>query len=117
MSWDAARLVGALEELILVESVALRAENAVAAAQAGSRASPLIAALAEADRAGEIPGELRGRLRAIAERRQQNQICLAELKARRLPQLERLRATRRRLNGIAPAYGDKKRKTTFAARV
>jgi hypothetical protein len=117
MSAAAVRLVGALDELIAAEAVALRAADVHSALAAQRRASPLIVALAEIARAEGIPASLSARLRAITERRQQNQICVAEMKARRQPQIERLRLTRRRLSGILPAYGKVKPRSRFAATV
>jgi len=109
------RLVGALEELILAETLALQAQDAVTAAQVQSRAAPLITALADLRQAGQLSLNLLDRLHEVAARRQQNQVYLAAMKARLLPELERLRIARRRLNGVRPVYGPRKRKSTLFA--
>ncbi len=109
------RLVAALEKLILAETLALQAEDVATAAQVQNRAAPLIAALAELRQAGELSAALQPRLHEVAARRQQNQVHLAAMKARLLPELERLQASRRRLNGVRPLYGPRKRKTTLHA--
>jgi len=110
------RLVAALEELIRAETLALRAGDVATASQAQRRAAPVITVLAELQAAGQLPSDLQPRLHEVAARRQQNQVHLAAMKAQLLPKLERVRAERRRLNGIRPLYGKSKRKTTLWAR-
>ena len=109
------RLVGALEELILAETLALQAQDVATAAQVQNQAAPLIAALAELRQAGVLSATLLDRLHEVAARRQQNQVYVAAMKARLLPELERLRIARRRLNGVRPVYGSRKRKSTVFA--
>lgn len=109
------RLVDALEELILAETLALQAQDVATAAQVQSRAAPLISALAELRQAGELSVKLLPRLHDVAARRQQNQVYVAAMRARLTPELERLRIARRRLNGVAPVYGSRKRRTTVFA--
>jgi hypothetical protein len=109
------RLVAALEELILAETLALQAGDVATATQAQGRAAPLIAALAEVRQAGELSGDLIPRLREVAARRQQNQIHLAAMKDRLRPELERLQVARRGINGVRTVYGVRKRKTTLQA--
>jgi len=113
----AVRLVAALEELITAETLALRAGDVRTAALMQRRAAPLITALDELRQTVGLPIELMPRLRDIAARRQQNQVCVAAMKARLLPELERVRIARRRLvTGVAPAYRRPRRKTTVFAR-
>jgi hypothetical protein len=109
------RLVGALEELILAETLALRAQDVARAVQAQRRAAPLITALAGLQQAGQLAADLLPRLHEVAARRQQNQMHVAAMKARLLPELERLQTARRRLNIVRPVYGPRKRRTTLQA--
>jgi len=115
MIHEAVRLVAALDGLIAAESIALRHADLRAAADVQRRATPLIAALADASRRGSIPAALIPRLRSITERRQQNQVSLAGLKALRRTRLGQVEALRRRLAGLKPAYARRRARSTFVA--
>lgn len=113
------RLLGALEELLGAEEVALRAGNFQGLAVVQAKSEPLVAGLAQAlqaRRADErLPEAFDHRLGRLKLRRQANLRRLADLKAHRKAELRRILDARSRGARGGPIYAKARARSTFLA--
>jgi len=102
------RLIGAIEDVLSREAIALQAADIAAVADAQTRIGPLIARLAELLRSGggavSRAALLADRIHRLQQRRRENLERLVALRAAREADRERIETARRRLKEMRPAY-------------
>lgn len=99
----AARLLGALEDLVSRETTLLRTMDFVEAVDLQERAAPLVEKLC-ALASDPVVAALRDRVTALLERRRQNYHFLDIQLSRLQSELRRVNDARGRLNRVGPAY-------------
>lgn len=100
-----ARVLGALEDLVAQEAVALQNRDFETVATVQDRVAPLVEFLMSQPEIGQADAVLRARIEALYARRQQSAAWLAEEMARARDELGQADATQRRVARIAPVYG------------
>jgi hypothetical protein len=114
-----ARLLTALEELVLQETALIRTMDFVEAVELRERAAPIVEKLCVL--AGDLPGvespdpavaAVRARFAGLLERSGQNYHFLATQLARLQSELDRVSEARGRLRHLAPAYQGYRRVAT-----
>lgn len=107
-----ARLLTALEDLVVQETELIRTMDFIEAVEVRERSAPVVERLCEL--ASALPGpetgdpvarELRNRLTGLLDRCGQNHHFLEAQLARLQSELDRVTEARGRLRNVAPAYG------------
>lgn len=99
----AARLLSALEDLVMQESATLKTRNFAEAIAIQERAAPLVQSIAS--NANRLSHDLRLRVAALIERRRANDAWLAgEIEVVRV-RLQDTAETQRRVTQLSPTYG------------
>ena len=98
------RLLGALEDLAVQESIQLAGDNYAAVRLTQERSAPLVAELARLNRT-PLTADLQARVEALLVRRAKHEEQLAAVIATVRTALLKSQANRRRIGQIAPVYG------------
>ena len=99
----AQRLLTALEELVMQETLLIRTMDFVEAVEVQERAAPVVARLCALAEVAAV-GALRPRVAELLERRSQNYHFLDTQLQRLQGELNRVTTARGRLRNVAPAY-------------
>jgi hypothetical protein len=100
----ATRLIVALEELVMEETILVRTMDFSAAVEVRDRAAPLVEKLCELAGNPEVQS-LRPRIGALLNRCDQNHQFIEEQRVKLQSELNRVTEARGRLRVFAPAYG------------